>query len=444
MDPIGNGKWKRQIALLLILLAAAGMVYYYVAVLIPRTRATDTHPTIGRYSFGNDFYQVWLTSRECVAQRLDPYSLAITREIQTGIFGHILNSGSTDHPPDDYRAFAYPAFVDIFGLPVAWLPFSTAKIVLAIVLPFLIAASVSLWSRGLCWNMHWSLLFIFIALTLSSYHGLEALYALQPGLIVGVLLAGAVASVVVNKLRLAGCLLAFSTIKPQVSILLILYLLLWAVASWRKYWEFALSFLITLAVLSLSAMLVWPTWIISWQKVMMKYPGYYSRPPLLSDVFGPYLGGALLILALAGTIKFAWDSRRVAATSFRFGLTISFLLAITTVTMLPEHAIYDHLILLPATMMVVRYWRTLWERDFISRWTFVLAAGALFWPWIAAPMVILVRFIAPHLTSAVLFLPVRTAAAIPFVALGLLFLTFWQIKENEPSFVPEVSSVQST
>src|SRR5882762_302322 len=235
---------RQRGALLITLLAASVMAYYYVAMLLPATRATESHPTIGSSSFGNDFYQVWLTSRECLPHRLDPYRIDVTHEIQTGLFGRALSSSNPDHRPAEYRAFPYPAFVDMFGLTVAWLPFSTAKIVLAVILPFLTALSVFLWSRGLRWNTYLSVLTIFIGRTLSRYHGLEALYALQPGLIVGFLLSAAIAALVANKLRLAGCLLAFATIKPQVSILLTLYLLLWAFSSWQKQWKFALTFLV--------------------------------------------------------------------------------------------------------------------------------------------------------------------------------------------------------
>src|SRR5262249_54082727 len=162
---------------------------------------------------------------------------------------------------------------------------------------------------------------------------------------------------------------------------------------------------------------------------MGKYPGYYSWPPLL-DIFGPYFGSALLIFILAATIWFAWNNRHEKATSFRFGLTVSFLLAITTMTILPKNAVYDHLVLLPGIMTVARLWRMIWERNFISRVVFVLAVGALFWQWIAAPVVILVRAMAPQLTPTILFLPLRTALAIPFVTAALLFLTIQQSKEK--------------
>ncbi len=396
------------------------MSYYYLALLLPYTRATEAHPTLGRYSFGNDFYPLWLTARECLPQRLDPYSPEVTRKIQSGIFGHVLSAHDPENPSPEYRAFSYPAFADVFALPVAWLPFPAARIWLAALLASLTALSVFRWASGLDGKTDPSVLLILILLTLSSYPGLEALYALQPGLIAGSLLAAAVAALAADQQQWAGCLLAFATIKPQVSLLLTLYLLVWALTSWRERRKFAIAFLVMLLALSFAAMLIWPNWIVRWFQVVRSYP-HYSKPPLLPDLFGPYLGGALLVLALATTAGFAWNSRRAPATSLRFGLCLSLLLAVTTVTVLPEHAFYDQIVLLPGIMVVARSWRAFWSRR-ISRFVLVVAASTLFWPWIAAPAVILAHFVAPGLAAAILFSPLRTAAVIPFAVLGLLFL----------------------
>ena len=137
------------------------------------------------------------------------------------------------------------------------------------------------------------------------------------------------------------------------------------------------------------------------------------------------------MLALAAAILLAWTKRHEEALSFHFGLTVSLLLAITTVTILPEHAVYDQLILLPGIMTVVSSWRMIWGHNVISKSIFVLAAGALFWQWIAASIVVFVRAIAPHLISTVLFLPLRTALAIPFATIALLFLTIRQSAKKQ-------------
>jgi len=414
------------------------MAYYYVAILLPATRATPAHPTIGRYSFGNDFYPIWLTSRKCLLHRCNPYTVEVTREIQAGIFGRALSPDNQYDPPPAYRTFSYPAFTDFFGGLVAWLSFRTARIVLVVLLPCLTGLSMFLWSRGIGWRVAPSVLPIFTVLTLSSYSGLEALHALQPGLAVGFLISAAVAMLVQNKPRGAGCLLACATIKPQVCLLLIFYLGVWALADWRERGKFAVSFAGTLAALIVSAMLVWPNWIVLWLQVLFKYPSY-SRPPLLPDLFGPYLGGILLVLALAWLGKFAWDSRLAPSTSSRFSMTVCLLLAVTTVTLLPEHALYDHIVLLPGIMLVARSWKVIWSRSVVSKVILGLGAGTIFWPWIVAPAVAVIHVAAPGLTSTILLLPLRTATVIPFVVLGMLLLVFRGSERASGAVISEVS-----
>jgi Glycosyltransferase family 87 len=425
-------RWRTALGLSLLL--AAGMGFYYFGIFLPHSLAiTTAHGAGGGYSFGNDFYPVWLTSRECLPHRRDPYSPQITREIQSGLFGRALNSENPGDPPSDYRTFSYPAFVDVFGLFVAWLPFPMARIVLAVLLPFLTAASVVLWSKALNWKASAPALGIFVLLTLFSYTGLEALFAEQAGLIVGFLLAAAMAALVRNKLWQAGCLLAFATVKPQMAALLILYLLTWALANWRERWKFAASFLAILLGLILSAMLVWPQWIVSWLHVLLGYR-HYSHPPLLGDLFSFYPGVFLLALVLAGSMAFAWRKRHLPPTSSQFGLIIGLLLAVTAIAVLPEHAVYDHIILLPGIMVVLRSWNRNWARSTAFRWTLALAAGAVLWPGFAALMVLVAWVVAPHSAAAILFLPLRTAAAVPFAVLALLFLiarqTMWKGDEE--------------
>ena len=267
---------------------------------------------------------------------------------------------------------------------------------------------------------------IFAVLTVFSYPGLEALFAEQAGLIVGFLLAAAIAALVGNRLGWAGFLLALATIKPQMCALLILYLLLWAMAEWRERWKLAISFFATLAALILSAMLVWPRWIAEWLDVLLHYRDY-SNPPLLASLFGPHLGMVLIVLTLIAAVGFAWHKRSEPPASGEFGLVVSMLLAITTVTLLPEHAVYDHVILLPAIMVVARSWRGAWARNRIVRLVLALAAATVFWPWFAALAVEIIEAVSPRAAAALVFLPLRTAAALPFVVLGVL----WMLRRDE-------------
>jgi len=131
---------------------------------------------------------------------------------------------------------------------------------------------------------------------------------------------------------------------------------------------------------------------------------------------------------LAGALALAWRMRNTSSASFEFALTISLLLATTVVTLLPGQAVYDHVILLPGMILIAMSWRGFAALNRIFRVVLGAGALALFWQWICAPFVIAAQpFLSSRVfTEAVLTLPIRTAASIPFGVLAVLALMMRQ------------------
>jgi hypothetical protein len=174
-----------------------------------------------------------------------------------------------------------------------------------------------------------------------------------------------------------------------------------------------------------SSLLLWPRWIQEWLQVVFGYR-QYSTPPLVSYLLGnrvgPRLGPILIAALLMSAIFLAWRKRHALAGSTEFSLTLSALLAITTITLLPGHAVYDQVTLLPGILLIAFSSRPLAGSNKLFRVILCVSALALFWQWIAAPFVILLRPLLSHqaFVSTVLMVPIRTAAAIPFCVLALL------------------------
>ncbi len=407
------------------------MVYYHLVLFVPRAQEIRAAQGFGSgYSFGADFYPIWLTSREGLLHHRDPYSPQTTRQIQIGLFGRPLDAHGHAVPPDP-RAFANPAFAEVLFWPLALFPFPVVRVALAVLLPVLTAFSVVLWLRALGLRAGPVMLASLTMLTLSSYAVLEGLFAEQMGLLVGFLLAASLAALVRERLFLSGSLLAPALIKPQMILLVAIYLLLWTCVRWRTRWPFVAGFFSVSALLLVSSLLVWPRWIQEWLRVVFGYR-QYSTPPLASHLLGQQIGsrlvGPILIAALlASALAVAWRMRHSSAASMEFALTLSFLLAITTITLLPGHAVYDHVVLLPGVILIVLSWRNFAaSRPF--RVILAITALAVFWPWISAPIVIALRPMLPHdlFISTVLTLPIRTAASIPFGVCALLGLMMWR------------------
>ncbi len=438
---------QSRIFLGLVILCASCMFYYHLGFFLPRAIEVRAAQGFGGgYSFGADFYPIWLTSRQVVLHHRDPYAAETTRQVQMGLFGRSLDPDNPAASPE-YRAFSYPLFTDILLWPLAQLPFARVRIVLALVLPLLTALSVLVWIRALHLRAGPVTLAAVILLTLSSYAVLEGLFAEQMGLLVGFLLAASLAALVRHRLFLSSVLLSFALIKPQMVLLVAVYLLFWTCAHFRARWRLAAGFLFTTLMLVASSLLLWPRWIAEWLQVVYGYR-QYSTPPLvcylLGNKMGPRFGPILIALLLLSAIVLAWRMRRALPGTVEFGLTVSVLLALTTITLLPGHAVYDHVMLLPGIILIAFSWRSFAASSAPFRMMLAATSLALFWQWICAPLVIAVRPLVSHqvFVSYLLTIPVRTAASIPFGVLALLGLIIWQrrrqtIADNGEKLKPE-------
>jgi hypothetical protein len=425
--------FSSSLALLLALIGAGSMLYYHQGLFMPRVVAVRTAEGLENgYSFGNDFYQVWLTSRQWLRQGRDPYSPEMTREIQTGLYGRPLDPNRPGDPVDQ-RVFPYPVFTDVLFWPAAEFPFAPMLVAVVCVLAALTLASVLLWLRALDWRLSGKWLAVILLLTLCSYPALEGLYAAQLGLFVAFLLGASLLALQRRRFLLAGILMALSTIKPQVTMLAIFYLLIWSLHEWRVRGRFCVGLFSTLTLLIGASLAVLPHWIQSWTHTVLAYR-HYTRPPLVTEVLTSPLGSrwagpATFVLTAAFiifAIVLAWRNRAADSGSFAFWITLTLLLSITTIIILPGQAVYDHLILLPGILLLVRYRNEIRDAGRVSGTLHAIGAMVLFWPWIAAFALILLRpWLAPgdfH-STAVLSLPIRTAASLPFAVLALLALT---------------------
>jgi hypothetical protein len=418
---------RPRLAVLITLVFAAAMSYYHLGVFLPRSMERGVERGLGGgYSFGNDFYPIWLTSHEALGQHRNPYTPEMTREIQQGLFGRTLDHGNPGDPPADYRAFAYPAYVDVVLWPLALAGFPAARLALAIVLAGLTALSVPIWLSALRLRASAAVLAVLVLFTLSSYAAIEGLFAVQVGLLAAFLLAASFAALGAGRLLMSGSLFAFTLMKPQVSLLVAAYLLLWTFSHWHERRRFVYGFIAWFGLLLALSLLIWPHWIPDWLHIVSGYGGY-SPPALIAYSLGPRLApriGPFLILALlCAAVAVMWRMRHREAASPAFALTVSLLLAITSITLLPGQAVYDHVILLPGILLIV--WKCRPIAASSRPFTVVLAAAALavFWQWIAAiPLLALQHFLSPaqFFGSGLYLLPFHAAVSVPLAVAAVL------------------------
>jgi hypothetical protein len=181
-----------------------------------------------------------------------------------------------------------------------------------------------------------------------------------------------------------------------------------------------------------SALIVWPHWIQSWIHVAVQYQGY--TPPsltiqMLTTLAGPAVRPvALLAMAvlLLGSVVLSWENRAASPDSPEFRFTLSILLSITVGVLLPGHAVYDHLILLPGIFLLAMTWRRLPE-NWAMKAMLITALGTLLWPWLAAILLIPIHSLLlrrEFYSLSILAIPLRMAAGLPFIVLALLAFAY--------------------
>ena len=192
----------------------------------------------------NDLYPVWLGTRELLVHHRNPYSLEMSRRIQASFYGDPL-------PPGDYEdkecCFAYPVYVSFLLAPSIGSSFP--KVSLAALLLLAAATAISV----VCW---WAVtghsagyLTLAIPLVIMSPPIMQGLDLHQLTLLVAALLSGSAVLARYGHFTLAGVALACATMKPQMSILPIAWMLLWSLGHWTDRKKLIVGFAGTMALL---------------------------------------------------------------------------------------------------------------------------------------------------------------------------------------------------
>jgi len=405
------------------------MWFYVQHILIGHQRTeADLHGTPrGNLS---DLYPRWLGARELLLRHRDPYSPEVTREIQIGYYGRPLDP-TRALDPKDQQGFAYPAYVVFLLAPTVGLPFPAVQAGFRWLLVVLTAATVLLWLCTLHWRPSASITTVLMVLTLGSFQVLQGIKLQQLSLLVAGLIAGCALLLAEGYLASAGVLLAFATIKPQLALPLVAWLLVWVGGDWCRRKSFVRGFALTMGVLFLGAEWVLPGWFGRFRAAVTAYRQYNDGAGSVLDVLiTPAWGRILALLIVFALAIMAWKCRRVSSDSSIFNLMLAFVLAITVV-IVPKAAPYNQVLLLPAMLFVARDWRIVWRKDRLSRNLLTVGGLLIFWPWLAATALTIASLGLPaDAVQRAWAVPVWTTLAIPLVVVMLLAWRFSDVAEE--------------
>ncbi|MBI5936190.1 MAG: DUF2029 domain-containing protein [Chloroflexi bacterium] len=274
----------------------------------------------------NDFYSRWHGARAFLLEDRNPYALDVTEEIQPII--------GIDPSEVGRGGFNYPLHVIFFFWPLAYLSYDWAQAVWWTVVLWLAIASTIVLFQWLDVKPKPTQLLTFLLVALTFYPITRSVFLGQFTLHILFFLALALLLLKTNRPVLtavalpsanptssstagatttnnnrdfwAGVALSAASIKPQMLILVVPFLLLWALT--QKRWRFVYGLLIGGGVFLVASLALMPTWPLEFLADTRRYRqfsgGYTPLQLLLGDLW--QIPAALLVLIM---LYFWWKSR---------------------------------------------------------------------------------------------------------------------------------------
>jgi hypothetical protein len=409
----------RTAAKLIWLLAASMLICFgswrwVQKILVPRNTAAAQREAL---PIGNnsDLYPRWLGARELLLHHRNPYSAAVTRNIQRGFYGRPLES-SKETDPLDQAAFAYPVYVVFLLAPTVSFPFVAVAAVSSWLFLIGIALTVPLWMKAVGFRAPVAWLISAMLLAMSTYPSMLEFYMQNLSAVVAALLALASLALTQEWFAASGFLLALSTIKPQLSAFFVLAFLLWALGQWKQRWRLLAAFVSSLAALVFAGEILLPGWTEEFVKATNNYLKYSPNPSGLRMFFPLPLAWIAAVLLVATMLHFVWLHRKAPAGSREFGWILAWV-AVVTVVIAPI-ALYNQVVLIPTLLVLLAQREFTWGSNRVTRALTKAAFFCLAWQWVMAALLGFGSFVfPPERLRSLVDLPLYTALALPPITL---------------------------
>jgi len=410
----------------------AGNTWLYVRrVLVPMQKAYAVAHQVPRGNL-SDLYPRWLGSRELLLRGRDPYSQQITREIQIGYYGRLLDEHRPNDPKDQ-EGFVYPVYVVFLLAPTILLPFAVVQASFYWLLVATIVVTAVLWLKTLQWKPQWLTLLTVVVFSLGNFPAIQALALRQMSVLVAGFLALVFFLLARRRFVSAGLILAVATIKPQLTILVALWFGLWAFSSWRERKGLLFGFVGGMVVLFASAQWILSGWIVKFYYAVLAYRRYTGGMTSADVLFGVDLGRAANVLLVLITAALCWQMRRKDESSADFLFVSCFVLA-ATVAITPIFAPYNQLLLFPGILVLVRHRNVFQPKGSWQKILLRIAILIICWQWIASICLTIIHtLVSENFVEKIWAMPFYASLPLPVVLMCLLYVCLREIKRSTVS-----------
>jgi len=261
-----------------------------------------------RYPGGNQLFPYWVAARALLLDGRSPYSEAVNSDIQR------LGDINSIELSKDEAQIKTPLYSMVLYFPLALIDdFILVRIVWMAVLEVALFSLTFINLRLTNWKPGIWLLTLYLFFALLWYHAIVPLITGDAAILVGLFLAGFFLAIREGWDEIAGVFLALTSIKPEIVILLIAFVVLWALS--RRRWRIIVWMVITLGVLSVIAAVFLPDWPLQYLLVTIHNIKIFP-PGTISGIFetrwpaaGAKIGWAFSVL-LAGLLLLEWYASR--------------------------------------------------------------------------------------------------------------------------------------
>jgi hypothetical protein len=370
---------------------------------------------------GNDFLARWTGARAFVMEGTSPYSDSVSVEAQKMIYGHKakLEKG------EDLSQFAYPFYSLIFFGLFGMLDYTLARAIWMTLLQISLVAIVIISLRLAEWNPKGIAKILIIFFGIFWYPSIRTIILGQFSGIDALMILGAILLLRQKKDTEAGILMMLSTSKPQMSYLLVIYCILWAV--FQKRYNFLKGFFGCMVVLVGASFILLPTWLLEWLRQMISYPAYTDRIGSIVSIVANAMPGIRqpvnIVLFLIGYGYLAFEWIRSLRKDYRVFLWTALMTLVVTNIVAYRTATPHYVALLPAVLLMIRVISDRWGSvGKAVNWAVMLLLFAGYW-------VLFLFTVKATAEQAIMYLP------IPIITfLGLFWIRWWAIRPPKLPF----------
>ncbi len=261
--------------------------------------------------------------------------------------------------------FVYPYYSLILFVPISLIsPYSLAR---AVWMTFTLICSVGLCYTGLVltrWRPRVGMMLLFLVFSLGSFHAARAVFLGNPAVVVSLLVGVGLLLVVRDNDGLAGIFLGLSIIKPQMVVLLLPFVLVWAVSQRRM--SLVWSLLGTMGILVGGSFYFFPQWFLyQYQQLLMFFSeSFPSSPSAVVWTWLPRSGpNVMMFFAIGLGIWLLVEWWKSFGKDVRWFLWTSALTLVMTNLIGVPTSLSNHIVLIVPFVLVFSIWVQRWKEN---------------------------------------------------------------------------------